>query len=170
MIVSRFLAQPGSRVLSDVNRPQAVMLHSGKNVKSREEREGQTAVSTAGRSSTSPAIAAKREKKQSTKPRMRSHRRGEAGERRVGGARGRAHGRIDTAGGAGWQGKSGQPRQTARHFQHLEGTIHHGGYNTPTTPTIAARCVMAPPAGNSPPPRGCVFRPWRHPGSGSRRR
>ena len=81
------------------------MLHSGKNVKSREEQESHAAVSTAGRSSTSPAIAAKREKKQPTKPRMRNHRRGEAGERGVGGARGRVHERLDTAGGAGWQGE-----------------------------------------------------------------
>jgi hypothetical protein len=68
------------------------MLHSGKNVKSREEQECHAAVSTAGRSSTSPAIAAKREKKQPTKPRMRNNRRREAGERGLGGARGQLHG------------------------------------------------------------------------------
>lgn len=80
------------------------MLHSGKNVKSREERECHAAVSTAGRSSTSPAIAAKREKKQPTKPRMRSHRRRKAGKRRIGGARGRVHAASISGGRAGWQG------------------------------------------------------------------
>ena len=53
-------------MLGDINRPQAVMLHSGKNVKSREEQESHAAGSTAGRSSTSPAgenaAAAKRAK------------------------------------------------------------------------------------------------------------
>jgi hypothetical protein len=49
------------------------MLHSGKNVKSREEQECHAAVSTAGRSSTSPAIAAKREKKKTAETRMRNH-------------------------------------------------------------------------------------------------
>ena len=67
------------------------MLHSGKNVKSREERESHAAVSTAGRSSTSPAIAAKCEKQKAAKPRMRERRRRKAGERGLGGARGLAH-------------------------------------------------------------------------------
>lgn len=67
------------------------MLHSGKNVKSREEQECHAAVSTAGRSSTSPAIAAKREKKKTAETRMRNHRRGKAGEIGLGGARGRVH-------------------------------------------------------------------------------
>jgi hypothetical protein len=81
------------------------MLHSGKNVKSREEQECHAAVSTAGRSSTSPAIAAKREKKQPTKPRMRNHRRREAGERLV--SEGRVVGFMAgsiSGGGPGWQG------------------------------------------------------------------
>ncbi|GAB5461835.1 MAG: hypothetical protein HoeaKO_19260 [Hoeflea alexandrii] len=90
-----YLSFPGpipGAALGDINRPQAVMLHSGKNVKSREEQECHAAVSTAGRSSTSPAIATKREKQKPTKPRMRNHRRREAGERHIGGARGRVHG------------------------------------------------------------------------------
>jgi hypothetical protein len=80
------------------------MLHSGKNVKSREEQECHAAVSTAGRSSTSPAIAAKREKKQPTKPRMRTtaavKRAKEVSEGRVVGFMARSI----SGGGPGWQG------------------------------------------------------------------
>lgn len=99
------IPKSGNSCGSGVNRPQAVMLHCGKNVKSREELcRASAAVSTAGRSSTSPAIAAKCEKKQAAKPRMQNRRRRKAGERRRRLGRVGVHGKGDSAGFWGWQG------------------------------------------------------------------
>jgi hypothetical protein len=79
------------------------MLHSVKNVKSGEELERESGGSTAGRSSTGPAIAAKCEKKQAAKPRMQSRRRRKAGKGRLGLGRVGVHGEGDSAGFGGWQ-------------------------------------------------------------------